>query len=91
MAEDNPNPDPRPAPRSAAVTCPSCGSAYNTETHELITDSGMPTRIRELETERDVWQQKATELQAKLDVVPVPDPEPPPEPKKKTKSDFFVA
>jgi hypothetical protein len=56
------------------ITCPSCGSKYNPETHELVEDTRLPARITELEdqnrslrTDLDVSTQSTVMLQTKLD------------------------
>jgi hypothetical protein len=48
------------------VTCPSCGSQYNPETHELVHDTKLKTRIAELEAEKKILYDTSTTLQADL-------------------------
>jgi hypothetical protein len=63
------------------IICPSCGSKYNSETHELVEDTKLKERIAQLETEADVLRRAAADLrfkletaQARLDVFDAPKP-----------------
>jgi septal ring factor EnvC (AmiA/AmiB activator) len=47
---------PTPA-RATVVTCPSCRSEYNPETRELVKDTQLQARIRELEKEIETWRE----------------------------------
>jgi hypothetical protein len=49
------------------VTCPSCGSQYNPETRELVQDTGLQARIRELEAGAETLRENSAALQTKLD------------------------
>jgi hypothetical protein len=49
------------------VTCPSCGSEYNPETRELVRDTGLQARIRELEGEAETLRNASVDLQRTLD------------------------
>lgn len=48
------------------VTCPSCGSKYNPETRELVEDTGLQVRIRELEADAQTLRDASEDLRAKL-------------------------
>lgn len=74
---------------ASPVKCPSCGSVYNPATCELSSDTGLPARIAELESQletlRDEYSNletvaagsalKVTELEAKLAERGVPEPD----------------
>ena len=81
------------------VKCPSCGSMYNGETRELVSDTKLSEKISQLETELttlrganaglvrelEAANAKITELSA-----PAPAPEPEPEPRRKRGRDFVI-
>ena len=49
------------------VTCPSCGSQYNPETRELVQDTGLQARIREMEGEAEILRENSAALRTQLD------------------------
>src|ERR1700682_2714292 len=49
------------------VTCPSCGSKYNPETRELVEDTGLQARIRELEVASEIVRNASADLRTELD------------------------
>ena len=81
------------------VKCPSCGSLYNGETHELVTDTKLREKISGLETElatlRSANQSLTSDLAAAnekitaLSAPPPPADDPPPAARKKGR-DFIV-
>ena len=48
------------------VVCPSCGSRYNPETRELVEDTKLRERIRQLESDAQILRSGSEELTAQL-------------------------
>jgi hypothetical protein len=80
------------------IVCPSCGSRYNPETRELVEDTQLRERIRQLEADAQILRTGSEELTRQLTVAnqkiqtlesaPPPEPAPAPQPKN---SKFIVA
>jgi hypothetical protein len=59
-------PVPTPVNVPATVTCPSCGSEYNPGTRELVVDTQLQARIRELEAQSEILRTNGKNLRAEL-------------------------
>jgi hypothetical protein len=83
-----------------AVTCPSCGSKYNTETRELVEDTKLSEKVAELQgqlqtlrTVNKTLSEDLTEANGKiaeLTAAPPTPPTPPPSDRAKKERDFIV-
>jgi hypothetical protein len=66
---DPPAPAPAPAAsRPTIVTCPSCGSQYNAESCELVQDTKLREKIRDLERQVDGWRANYQNVEANAKV-----------------------
>jgi hypothetical protein len=87
-----PNPEPAPAAAPATVKCPSCGSEYRPATRELVADTNLAGRIRELEADVERWRTECRSVAEERDRLklerPAPAPAPDPEPPKRKKKSF---
>jgi hypothetical protein len=89
---------PTPAERALTVKCPSCGSEYRPATLDLVSDTNLGARIRELEADVATWREQAIANKetadrlgadlAKVTGALIPEPEPPARPKKKSFGGF---
>jgi hypothetical protein len=98
LHSDPPPPAPAPAPnRPTIVTCPSCASQYNAESAELVHDTKLREKIRDLERQVDSWRVNYQNVEAnakvRIDALQLELDElrgaPAPEPRRER--EFFVA
>lgn len=66
--ETAPQPEPGPVVSAGPIVCPSCGSTYDAEgTHELTNDTGLPARIRDLESHIATYREGLKESNESLE------------------------
>jgi hypothetical protein len=82
------------------IVCPSCGSKYNPETRELVEDTRLRERIRQLEADAAILRSGSEALTAQLAEAnekilvlsaPPNGPDPEPAPVRKKERKFIVA